>query len=262
MAREPRPHSAVPSILHREEIGDAERAAHGVCPRSSLGNVLRVMQSKASNGSVVTGATPPISVLLVDDHVLLREGVRAVISTQSDMRIVGEAGSGAEGISEYARLRPDVVLMDLQLMDMSGVDAIAAIRSESPDARIIVLTTYSGDGRALKALRAGAMGYLLKASLRNELLDAVRSVHHGGKHLDASVATAIALHVLDDALSEREASVLSLAASGNSNKQIAARLDISEETVKGHMKIVFSKLGAADRTHAVTIAAKRGLIDL
>nr|WP_176594738.1 response regulator transcription factor [Sphingobium sp. EM0848] len=219
-------------------------------------------EEEAANGVSISGQFAVISVLVVDDHVLLREGVGAVVATQADIRITGEAGSGAEAIAEYDRLRPDVVLMDLQLPDMSGVDAISAIRSANPDARILVLTTYSGDGRAIKALRAGAMGYLLKASLRNELLDAIRSVHHGGKHLDASVATAIAMHVLDDALSDREVSVLSLAAWGNSNKQIAARLDISEETVKGHMKIVFSKLRATDRTHAVTIAAKRGLIDL
>ncbi|WCM29759.1 response regulator transcription factor [Sphingomonas sp. QA11] len=206
--------------------------------------------------------TSAISVLVVDDHVLLREGVGAVVGTQQDILIVGEACNGTEAIAEYARLKPDVVLMDLQLPDMSGVDAITAIRMADSEAKILVLTTYSGDGRAIKALRAGAMGYLLKASLRNELLDAIRSVHIGGKHLDASVATAIAMHVLDDALSDREVAVLSLAAWGNSNKQIAARLEISEETVKGHMKIVFSKLGATDRTHAVTIAAKRGLIDL
>jgi DNA-binding NarL/FixJ family response regulator len=190
------------------------------------------------------------------------EGLRAVISTQDDIRIVGEADCGAEAIAAYARLKPDVVLMDLQMADMSGVEAIAAIRSEAPDARILVLTTYSGDGRAIKALRAGAMGYLLKASLRNELLDAIRSIHHGGKHLDAAVATAIAMHVLDEPLSEREVAALELAAWGNSNKQIAARLYISEETVKGHMKLIFSKLGATDRTHAVTLAARRGLIEL
>lgn len=204
----------------------------------------------------------PISVLVVDDHVLLREGVRSVVETQADIRIVGEAAGGAEALVEYRRLRPDIVLMDLQMAEMSGLDAIRAIRAEAPDARIIVLTTYAGDGRAIKALQAGALGYLLKASLRKELLDAIRSVHHGGKHLDATVASAIALHVLDDPLTEREKSVLSLAAWGNSNKQIAARLGISGETVKGHMKLLFVKLRATDRTHAVTLAAKRGLIDL
>lgn len=208
------------------------------------------------------GTAKPISVLVVDDHALLREGVRTVMETQDDICVIGEAGSGTEAIAEYARLRPDIVLMDLQLGDMSGLDAIRAIRADAPDARIIVLTTYAGDGRAIKALQAGAMGYLLKASLRKELLDAIRSVHHGGKHLDASVATAIALHVLDDPLTDRETMVLTLAAWGNSNKQIAARLGISDETVKGHMKLLFAKLSATDRTHAVTIAAKRGLIEL
>lgn len=224
--------------------------------------VISGVRNGARNGSARLNRTSAISVLVVDDHVLLREGVGAVVGTQEDILIVGEACSGTEAIAEYSRLKPDVVLMDLQLPDMSGVDAITAIRMANSDAKILVLTTYSGDGRAIKALRAGAMGYLLKASLRNELLDAIRSVHVGGKHLDASVATAIAMHVLDEGLSDREVSVLSLAAWGNSNKQIAAQLEISEETVKGHMKIVFSKLGAADRTHAVTIAAKRGLIDL
>ncbi len=220
------------------------------------------MLTRVSSGRAPARGSAPIRILLVDDHMLLREGVRAVVSTQTDMEIVGEASGGAEAIEAYARLEPDLVLMDLQMADMSGLEAITAIRAASPHARIIVLTTYSGDGRAIKALRAGAMGYLLKASLRNQLLEAIRSVHHGGKHLDASVATAIALHVLDEDLTEREISVLTLAAWGNSNKQIAARLELSEETVKGHMKALFAKLGANDRTHAVTIAAKRGLIEL
>jgi len=221
------------------------------------------MKPNASDGLYApTKPLSPISVMVVDDHLLLREGVRAVIGTQNDICIVGEAGGGAEAIERYGLLRPDVVLMDLQMPDMSGLDAIIAIRRLDPRACIIVLTTYTGDGRAIKALRAGAMGYLLKASLRKELLDAIRSVHNGGKHLDAQVATAIAMHVLDDDLSDREVAVLTLAAGGNSNKQIAARLDLSEETVKGHMKMAFAKLGAADRTHAVTIAAKRGLIEI
>lgn len=229
---------------------------------AASGSYTQAMLTRASSGRVPARGTAPIRILLVDDHMLLREGVRAVVSTQDDMEIVGEAGGGGEAIEAHARLQPDLVLMDLQMADMSGLDAITAIRAASPHARIIVLTTYSGDGRAIKALRAGAMGYLLKASLRNQLLEAIRSVHHGGKHLDASVATAIALHVLDEELTEREVSVLTLAAWGNSNKQIAARLALSEETVKGHMKALFAKLGASDRTHAVTIAAKRGLIEL
>ena len=203
----------------------------------------------------------PIRILVVDDHVLLREGVRAVLSTQSDMLIVGEAESGRTAIAEYDKLRPDIVLMDLQMADGPGLEAIQAIRASDPAARIIVLTTYAGDARAIKALKAGARGYLLKASLRKQLLEAVRAVHHGGKHLDPSVATDIALHMLEDPSTERETAVLTLASRGNSNKQVAAALAIAEETVKGYMKSIFSKLDA-DRTHAVTIAIKRGLIEL
>jgi len=204
----------------------------------------------------------PITVLVVDDHVLLREGVRAVVGTQADMAIVGEAESGMQAIEQFAALRPDVVLMDLQMPDMAGLEAIEAIRKLDGNARILVLTTYAGDDRAMKALQAGAKGYLLKGTLRKELLNAIRSVHSGGKHLDAQVATDIAIHALDGGLTKREIAVLSLAAWGNSNKQIAARLELSEETVKGHMKMVFGKLGVSDRTHAVTVAVKRGLIEL
>lgn len=221
-----------------------------------------VPEPEAPMHKAQASADSPITVLIVDDHVLLREGVRAVISAQEDIHVAGEAESGRAAIDAYSALKPDVVLMDLQMPDMNGLDAITELRRTDPDAKIIVLTTYTGDGRALKALRAGAMGYLVKASLRNELLGAIRSVFHGGKHLDAAIASDIALHVLDEALTEREIDVLSLAAWGNTNKQIARKLDISEETVKGYMKVAFSKLGATDRTHAVTIAAKRGLIEL
>ncbi|WP_226635884.1 response regulator transcription factor [Novosphingobium profundi] len=209
-----------------------------------------------------TKQSAPIRILLVDDHVLLREGVRAVLATQEDMVVVGEADDGAGAIEEYARVRPDVVLMDLQMAEIQGLEAISAIRANDPQARIIVLTTYSGDARAIKALRAGAVGYLLKATLRKQLLDAIRSVHLGGKHLDAAVATAIATHVLDEPLSERETEVLTLASRGKSNRQIANALTLSEETVKGYMKSIFAKLEATDRTHAVTIAITRGLIEL
>lgn len=207
-------------------------------------------------------AADRIRILVVDDHPFLREGVRAVIETQTDLVVVAEAESGAEAIEAYRTHRPDVVLMDLQMPGMHGVDAISAIRTEWPDARIVVLTTYSGDVQALRALRAGASGYLLKSSLRRELLDTIRSVNAGGKHLNAAVATDIALNVIEDGLTDREVDVLSLAAAGNSNRQIATKLGLAEDTVKGHMKAIFSKLSAFDRTHAVVIAARRGIIEL
>lgn len=236
--------------------------ARRVVDSVGAGSYATAMQTRSSHSSSQPGSAMPIRILLVDDHVLLREGVKAVLSTQPDMLVVGEASDGSSAITEYEHLQPDIVLMDLQMTDVQGVEAIEAIRASDPAAKIIVLTTYSGDARAIRALRAGARGYLLKASLRKQLLDAIRSVHLGGKHLDASVATAIALHVLEDALTERETAVLTLASRGNSNKQIAARLDLSEETVKGYMKSIFSKLDAADRTHAVTIAIRRGLIEV
>lgn len=206
--------------------------------------------------------SPPIRIMIVDDHPFLREGVKAVIETQADLELVAEAESGEQALALYPTHLPDVVLMDLQMPGIGGVDTIAVMRSHWPQARIVVLTTYSGDAQALRALRAGAAGYLLKNTLRKELLDTIRSVHAGGKHLNAQVASSIAFHVIEDALTEREIGVLSLAASGNSNKQIATRLAVTEETVKGHMKLIFAKLGASDRTHAVTIAAKRGIIEL
>jgi DNA-binding NarL/FixJ family response regulator len=210
----------------------------------------------------LNAAAANIRVLIVDDHIFLREGIRVVIEAQPDLEGVGEAENGAEAFAEYARLQPDVVLMDLQMPEVSGVEAIDRIIEAYPAARIVVLTTYAGDAQALRALKAGAVGYLLKSSLRKELLDTIRSVHRGGKHLNAEVATEIAIHAVQDSLTDRETLVLSLAASGHSNKQIAARIDVAEETVKGYMKAIFSKLGARDRTHAVTIAAKRGIIEL
>lgn len=206
--------------------------------------------------------TDIIRILIVDDHPMLREGVRAVIDPQPDMDIVAEAESGEAAITLFERHRPDVVLMDLQMPGMGGVAAITAIRGAYPNARIVVLTTYSGDAQAMQALRAGAAGYLLKNALRKELLDTIRSVHAGGRHLTAEVATGIALHAMEDALSGREVEVLTLAAGGNSNKQIGGRLGLSEDTIKGYMKVIYSKLGASDRTHAVTIAARRGMITL
>ncbi|KUR80805.1 response regulator transcription factor [Novosphingobium sp. FSW06-99] len=207
-------------------------------------------------------STRTIRVLIVDDHPLLREGVRAVIENQPDLTIVAEAETGEQALDLFDAHRPDIVLMDLQMPGMGGVAAIQALRRADPACRIIVLTTYSGDAQAIRALHAGATGYLLKSSLRKELLDTIRTVHAGGKHLSADVATGIAFHMAEDLLSGREAEVLTLAAAGNSNKQIAGRLNLSEDTIKGYMKVIYAKLGAADRTHAVTIAARRGMIEL
>lgn len=206
--------------------------------------------------------TEVIRILIVDDHPMLREGVRAVIDTQPDLEVVAEADSGEQAVELFERHRPDIVLMDLQMPGMGGVAAIGALRGVYPNARIIVLTTYSGDAQATMALRAGASGYLLKSSMRKELLDTIRSVHAGGRHMTAEVATGIALHVTEEMLTTREVDVLTLAAGGNSNKQIAARMRLSEDTIKGYMKVIYAKLGAADRTHAVTIAARRGMIQL
>ncbi len=203
-----------------------------------------------------------IGILIVDDHPMLREGVRAVVETQSDLTIVGEAASGEAAMALFDEHRPDVVLMDLQMPGMGGVAAIEALRRSHPKARIVVLTTYSGDVQAMQALRAGAAGYLLKSALRKELLDTIRSVHAGGRHLNADIATSIALNAASDALTARETEVLTLAAAGNSNRQIGRRLGLSEDTIKGYMKVINSKLGASDRTHAVTIAARRGMISL
>jgi DNA-binding NarL/FixJ family response regulator len=207
-------------------------------------------------------ATPPIRVLVVDDHPLLREGVAAVLGAQSDMLLVGEAESGAAAIAGYSRWRPDVTLMDLQMPDVGGIEAMTAIRSQFPEARIVMLTTYLGDVQATRALKAGAMAYLLKSSLRRDLLTTIREVHQGLRHLQPEIATAIALGAMDDALSPREVDVLQLAATGNSNKRIAFALGLSEETVKTHMKSILAKLKVTDRTHAVAVAVKRGFLEL
>ena len=203
-----------------------------------------------------------IRILTVDDHQLLREGIAAVLDAQDDIALVGQASNGREAVESFRRLRPDVTLMDLRMPDMSGIEAIEAIRAEFPNARIIVLTTYAGDAQAARALKAGAAGYLLKNLVRKELIETIRAVHAGKRRVPPEIATEIAEHVSDDALTEREIEVLRRVAAGKSNKLIAAELDISEGTVKTHMKSILPKLDASDRTHAVMIALKRGILDL
>jgi DNA-binding NarL/FixJ family response regulator len=210
----------------------------------------------------MTTATHTIRILSADDHPLLRSGIATLISTQSDMQLVGEASNGKEAVQLHRELRPDVTLMDLQMPDMSGVDAITAIRSEDPTARIIVLTTYSGDTLAQRALKAGARAYVLKSLVRTEILDTIRLVYEGEKRVQADVAAEIAKHTADAALTAREIEVLQLVASGFANKEISFRLSINEETTKTHIKNILAKLGARDRTHAVTLGLKRGIIVL
>jgi len=204
----------------------------------------------------------PIRVLTVDDHALIREGIAALVGNQKDMRLVGEASNGREAIEQFRLHRPDVTLMDLQMPEMNGIDALIAIRGEFPGARIIMLTTYAGDVLCKRAMQAGAQAYILKGNVRKDLLDTIRAVRAGKKFLHAEVAAELASHAADDALTEREIEVLSLIAAGNSNKLIADQLAISEDTVKGHVKSILSKLGVNDRTHAVTLGLKRGIIEL
>jgi len=203
-----------------------------------------------------------IRVLAVDDHPLLREGIAALIATEEDMELIGEASNGREALDLFRKCHADVILMDLQMPEMNGIDAIGAIRSEFPDARIIVLTTQPGDVQVFRALKAGARAYLSKVMLRRELLDTIRAVHAGQKRLSGEAAAEIAEHAADDALTPREIDVLRLVAGGNANKEIGALLSLTEVTVKSHVKNILAKLGANDRTHAVTIALKRGIIDL
>jgi DNA-binding NarL/FixJ family response regulator len=203
-----------------------------------------------------------IKILVVDDHPFLREGIVGAINSQSDMMLIGEASDGQEAVEKFRLLRPDVTLMDLQMPTMSGTGAITAIRAEFPGARIVVLTAYKGDVQALRAFKAGAVGYLLKNMLRKELLETIRTVDSGRRRIPPEIARELGEHVIDDELSDREIEVLKLIASGTSNKIIASELSLAETTVKTHVQNILLKLGANDRTHAVTIALKRGYIEL
>lgn len=205
---------------------------------------------------------PRIRILVVDDHPVVRQGITGLVDLQPDMQIVGEASDGRDAIHQFRSLHPDVTLMDLQMPEMNGLDALIAIRNEFPEARVIVLTTYAGDVQIMRALKAGAQGYLLKNTLHKELLETIRAVYSGKKSLSPEASYEIAQHATDDALTPAEVQVLRLIAAGNANKQIADHLSITEETVKSRVKSILSKLGANDRTHAATIGLKRGIIEL
>jgi DNA-binding NarL/FixJ family response regulator len=204
----------------------------------------------------------PIRVLTVDDHPLVREGIAGLIALQPDMTVVGEGGNGRDAIQQFRTHHPDVTLMDLQMPEMNGLDALIAIRTEFPEARVIMLTTYEGDVHILRALKAGAQGYLLKNTLHSDLLRTIRAVHAGKRSLSPEVSFQVAEHMSDDALTPAEIAVLRLIAAGNANKEIADQLGVTEDTVKGRVKSILSKLDANDRTHAAIIGVKRGIIGL
>jgi DNA-binding NarL/FixJ family response regulator len=203
-----------------------------------------------------------IRILVVDDHSIFRQGIVGLLADQADMQLVAEASNGREAIQQFRAHRPDVTLMDLQMPEMNGLDAVIAIRGEFPEAKIIVLTTYTGDVQVLRALKAGARAYLLKNLLHRELLETIRGVHAGKKALSPEASFELAEHAMDDPLTPIEVAILRLIADGNANKQIADQLSITEETVKGRIKSILSKLKANDRTQAATIALKRGIIEL
>ena len=204
----------------------------------------------------------PIRILVVDDHPVVRQGVAGLVGGQPDMTIVAQAANGREAIQQFRAQHPDIVLLDLQMPEMCGVEALIAIRDEAPDARIIILTTYAGDTRVMRAIKAGARGYLLKSALHRELVDTIRAVHAGKKSLSAEASYDLAEHATDDALTPAEVRVLRLLAEGNANKEIAVQLSVSEETVKGQVRNILAKLGAKDRTQAAMIGVKRGIIEL
>jgi DNA-binding NarL/FixJ family response regulator len=203
----------------------------------------------------------PIRILAVDDHPIVRQGITGLVAVHSDMSLVAEASNGREAIQQFRAHHPDVTLMDLQMPEMNGLDAMIAIRGEFPEARIIVLTTYAGDAQVLRALKAGARAYLLKNSLHKELLETIRAVYAGKKALSTEASCQLAEHATDDALTPTEIRVLRLIAEGNANKEIAAQLSVTEDTVKGQVRNILSKLGANDRTHAAMIGLKRGIIE-
>src|SRR6202046_3553102 len=230
---------------------------------------MRYSRPKAASGSslrewnkIMNTGPNLIRILAVDDHPMLREGIASLVASQSDMELVAEASTGREALDQFRNHRPDLTLMDLQMPDMDGIEAMVAIRDDFPEARIIVLTTYKGDIQILRALKAGARAYLLKGFLRKELLETIRAVYAGQKRIPPEVAAVLADHAVDEALTAREIDVLRLIARGNANKLIGDQLSITEETVKGYVKNILSKLGARDRTHAVTVALTRGIIHL
>jgi DNA-binding NarL/FixJ family response regulator len=206
--------------------------------------------------------TKTIRILAADDHGLLRQGIAALVDLEPDMELVAQASTGREAIEQFRRHHPDITLMDLQMPDISGIEAIIAIRGEFPDARIIVLTTYAGDVQVVRALKAGARGYLLKGNVHTDLLETIRAVHAGRKRVAPEVAAELAMHTTEDELTARELEILKLIAKGNANKEIAAQLAVAEDTVKKHVTSILEKLGANDRTHAVTIGLDRGIIEL
>ena len=210
----------------------------------------------------MSGDAKPIRILAADDHALLRHGIASLVNAEPDMELVAQASTGREAVEQFQLHRPDITLMDLQMSDMSGIEAMIAIRSEFPNARVIVLTTYTGDVQVVRALKAGARAYILKGRVHGELLDTIRAVHAGQKRIPQEVAAGLAEHTGEDELSTRELEVLRLIAAGNANKEIAAQLSIGEDTVKRHVTNILAKLRANDRTHAVTIGLKRGILEL